>query len=491
MKLARMRSINVAFIAAFLLVFKAQSSDFLPHGWTEHSSNGVAYYHNQRTGITQWEKPVEHTSFAQSQQTRPPAQYNLQPSTASSAQEMSAQRVMGSQQLLPIPSADTHDYGDTESKPATNLIDNSTATSELKDNSRTTISGDVVNESTATSSGEFDSIATSEALRSSIDRNDAPTTFHGQELARSSSRDGGCALKSVNVSGDSLDVQDYNAKILIAERKIDDLNDAIDDLEDTKAKLSLRVQSDEEFKANFTSTANATAMSKVRENAITYSELKAQIEILKTSLIERNDELVSLLASKETFRAELVLLKANVSMTGETILELRSNFTSGGEELKASRELLSQQERELADAYKEIGQLEEDIRSVAGPSLKRLRQPSFFARILISAFPVWVGGKGSIKSSRRAKGRAAAALAVEEAAAAMNRTVDLLRENLTSMASTLTSKEAIIEELSEQLVERTEEADMRYVDYSTQSYLFFICHHAVQEYLNYFDCLLH
>lgn len=472
MKLARMRSINVAFIAAFLLVFKAQSSDFLPHGWTEHSSNGVAYYHNQRTGITQWEKPVEHTSFAQSQQTRPPAEYNLQPSTASSAQKMSAQRVMGSQQLLQKPSADTHDYSDTKSKPATNLIDNSTATSEPKGNSGTTISVAVVNESTATSSAEFDSIATSEALTSSIDRNDSPTAFHGQELAelaRSSSRDGGGALKSVNVSGDSLDVQDYNAKILIAERKIDDLNDAIDDLEDTKAKLSLQVLTDEEFKANFTSAANATAMSKVRENAITYSELKAQIEILKTSLIERNEELVILRASKGTLEADLVLLKANVSMTGETILELRSNFTSGGEELKARRELLSQQERELADAYKEIGQLEEDMRSLAGPSLKRLRQPSFFARILVSAFPVWVGGKGSIKSSRRAKGRAAAALAVEETAAEMNRTVESLRENLTSMASTLTSKEAIIEELSEQLVERTQEADMRYVDYSPKS----------------------
>jgi WW domain len=472
MKTVPMRSINVAFIAAFLLVFKVQSSDFLPHGWTEHSSNGVAYYHNQRTGITQWEKPVVHTQpFAHSQQTRPPAEYNLQPSIASTAQKLSAQKVMGSPQLPQIPVADAHDYSDAVSTPTNTLIDNGTAALDPNVDSRTTriVSVDIVNASTATSSAECNSTTTSESLRSSFDSNDIQPTIHNQEFPKPLSHDGRDTLKSVNISGDSFVVQDYNAKILMAEQKIDDLNGAIDDLEDTKAKLSLQVQSDEESKANITFAANATAMSKVRENAITYSELKAQIEILKTSLIERNEELVILRASKKTLEAELVSLKAKVSTTGETILELRSNFTSGGEELKASKELLSQQERELADAYKEIGQLEEDMRSVAGPSLKRLRQPSFFARILVSAFPVWVGGKGSIKSSRRAKGRAAAALAVEETATAMNRTVESLRENLTSLASTLTSKEAIIDELSEQLVERTEEADMRSVDTTCKS----------------------
>lgn len=483
MKTVPMRSINVAFIAAFLLLFKARSSDFLPHGWTEHSSNGVAYYHNQRTGITQWEKPVVHTQpFAHPQQSRPPAEYNLQPSTTSSPQKQSAQRVMGSPQSPQKPIIDAHDCGDENITSATNIIDNVTVTSEPKGDSRTTriISVDTVNESTATNSAECNSTATHDALKPSVDVNDVQSTSHGQEHEGSFSCDGGSALKSVNISGDSFDLQVYNAKILMAEQKIDDLNNAIDDLEDTKAKLSQQVLSDEESRANITFAANATAMSKVRENAITYSELKAQIEILKTLLVDRNDELVILRASKKNLEAELVSLKTNVSTTGETILELRSNFTSGGEELKASIELLAQQERELADAYKEIGQLEEDMRSVAGPSLKRLRQPSFFARILVSAFPVWVGGKGSIKSGRRAKGRAAAALAVEETASAMNRTVESLRENLTSMASTLTSKEAIIEELSERLVERTEEADMRSADVTCNLRFRFFIYHATQ-----------
>ena len=450
-----MRSINVAFIAAFLLVFKAQSSDFLPHGWTEHSSNGVAYYHNQRTGITQWEKPVVHTqTVPHSHVTRPSAEYNLQPSTAS-PRKLADQRIIGSPQLQQLSAVDTHDNKNVFVTPnsGTSHIDNATIASRPLGNSQATpiISVNEENESATKAGAECIPSVTTESRKLSANHDNVQSNLHDHKIAKSSACD-----------RESFVVEDYNAKLLIAEREIDDLNSAINGLEVTKAKLLIQTLSNEESIVNITVAANATAMSKVREDSITHSELAGQIEVLKSSLKDKNGELAILQASKKSVEAELVSIKAKASTTEETILELQSNFTTGGEELKASRELLAQQERELADAYKEIGQLEEDMRSVAGPSLKRLRQPSFFARILVSAFPVWVGGKGSVKSGRRAKGRAAAALAVAETAAAMNMTVESLRENLTAMASALTSKETIIEELSEQLVERTEEADMRF-----------------------------
>ena len=68
-----------------------------------------------------------------------------------------------------------------------------------------------------------------------------------------------------------------------------------------------------------------------------------------------------------------------------------------------------------------------------------------------------------MKSSRRAKGREAAALAAEEAAKELNATVEHIRNNLTVMAATIASREVAIEELSEQLEERIDEASKRCV----------------------------
>lgn len=181
--------------------------------------------------------------------------------------------------------------------------------------------------------------------------------------------------------------------------------------------------------------------------------------------------------------------------------ELQGNSTAELESIKG----------ELAIKYEEIEKLEKDLRSVAGGSIKRLRQHSFLWRLFspIIGF-VRMGGGGTVRNgvfnsmdsmekyvdidedetgnhnndddvdtendkaigrskSRRSKEKSSMVdgrqLSLEghqlERIEAMNRTINRLRENLTAMSHALESKEDLICELSEQLEENEEEAEKR------------------------------
>ena len=247
-----------------------------------------------------------------------------------------------------------------------------------------------------------------------------------------------------------------------ADRQINDLNEMIDELEAEKVVLLELVKSGEDTIANATISLEAATLLQEEANAESKGQLAVRVESLLTELESRQTELDLLREEKQDLERDLELLRVSSTTALTALAELQSNFTLQKEDLRVRKSLLAVQDKELADAYKEIGQLEEDFKNVAEPSLRRLRQPSFFSRMLESAFPVWAGGKGSGKNSRRVKGRGAAATAAIENALAMNRTVESLRENLTAMAAALEGKEVAIEELSEQLAERVEEAEKRY-----------------------------
>jgi myosin heavy subunit len=411
---APLRLIRLVAYSVFLIACTTYSSDFLPHGWSTHYSNGVAYYYNQKTGVTQWEKPVVSSqSRPLPQQTRPLQAHNIRPTHSVSSNPHQQQKLHHTAQQNRQEGAITSRSGHGQNVPNDFTKD----------------------------------IVSSPSLRS---RNDSTST-RGGNLTRPDST----AVLS--------DVQQFLSKLRDADKQIDDLNLVIDDLEEEKAQLLLRKQLNDDAMANLTSAADVLKLASLQEYSVIHSTLLAQIKSLESSLDKHSQELENLRSSNSDLERNIVSVRETINVTTSTISEFLSNITNGESLLKSNRDKLTQQERELADEYKNIGQLEEDMRNVAGPSLKRLRQPSFFGRVLESAFPVWAGGKGSLKSSRRVKGREAAALAAVEAAKELNATVEHIRNNLTVMAATIASREVAIEELSEQLEERIDEASKRCV----------------------------
>ena len=409
---APLRLIRIVAYAVFLIACTTYSSDFLPHGWSTHYSNGVAYYYNQKTGVTQWERPVVNTLPSPlHQQTRPLHEQNMSPQHKVSVnphhQHNPYQTAGLNRQQDAISSGNNH-------RP--NNVDHLT---------RETIS--------------------SSSLRS---RNDS---VQGGNLTRPDS--------STQLS----DVQLFISKLRFADEQIDGLNVIIDDLEEERMQLLLRKQLNDDKMANLTSAAAVLELAALQEYSVVHDALFAQIKAVEASLNRHSQELENLQSANSDLERDITSVKETINVTSSTISELISNVTIGERILKENRDILSQQDRELADEYKNIGLLEEDMRNVAGSSLKRLRQPSFFGRVLESTFPVWAGGKGSLKSGRRAKGREAAALAAVEAARELNATVEHIRNNLTVMATNIVSREIAIDELSEQLEERIDEASKRFV----------------------------
>lgn len=412
---APLRLIRFVAYSVFLIACTTYSSDFLPHGWSTHYSNGVAYYYNQQTGVTQWEKPVVTSqSRPLPQQTRPLQAHNVRPAHSVSSNTHQQQKLHHTAQQNRQEDAITFRYAHGQNVP---------------------------NDFT-------EDIVSSPQLRSFNDS----TSARGGNLTRPDST----AVLS--------DVQQFISKLRDADKQIDDLNLVIDDLEEEKAQLLLRKQLNDDAMANLTSAADVLKLAALEEYSVIHSALLDQIKTLESSLDKQSQELENLRSSNGDLERNVVSVKETINVTTSTISEFLSNITTGESLLKSNRDKLTQQDRELADEYKNIGQLEEDMRNVAGPSLKRLRQPSFFGRVLESAFPVWTGGKRSLKSSRRAKGREAAALAAVEAAKELNATVEHIRNNLTFMAATIASREVAIEELSEHLEERIDEASKRCVN---------------------------
>jgi hypothetical protein len=145
-----------------------------------------------------------------------------------------------------------------------------------------------------------------------------------------------------------------------------------------------------------------------------------------------------------------------------------------------AREQLQQQERELCLAYEEVSVLEDDLRRISVPSVKRLRKPSLVSYFL-SYLTTPVRGRREAAGSTAAARRMSADSALVKKEVAYNRTLGLLRENITALTlctispqhthnlfnnaliSTvaLESKELLLAELAEALGDSREEAEER------------------------------
>ena len=183
--------------------------------------------------------------------------------------------------------------------------------------------------------------------------------------------------------------------------------------------------------------------------------------IIQSELDKKNEELETLKTEKESLDADLVQVKEQAASAQLDLFGLKSNSTKMVEDLKISRIRISEQEKELADAYKEIGHLMEDMKNVAEPTMRRLRQPSFFSRLLQSAFPVWSGKVSPKVKKGKSKPTVAVVSATSDTLMSLNKTAISLRENITAIAAALEGKEEIIVELSAQLAERADEAEKR------------------------------
>ena len=405
---APLRLVKIVAYVAYLIAYTTYSSDFLSHGWSTHYSNGVAYYYNQKTGVTQWEVPVVNTQTRPlPQQTHSSQAQNMRPPYAVNPYQQQNPHQTAEQNRRKDAMTSNYNYGP-------NTVDHST-----KDN------------------------ISSPLLRSPND------SVQVGNLTRPHS------------SSMLTDVQLFISKLRDADEHIDDLNLIIDDLEEERVQLLLRKQLNDDAMVNLTSAAAVLELAALQEYSVVHSALFAQIKALESSIDQHSMEAENIRSLNSDLVRDIISVKETIHATTSTVSEFVSNITTGEILLQSNRDILTQQDRELSIEYKKIGQLEEDMRNVAGPSLKRLRQPSFFGRVLERIFPVWTGGKGSLKSGRRVEGREAAALAAVEAARELNATVESIRSSLTVMAATILCREVVIEEISEQLEERTDEASKR------------------------------
>ena len=469
------------FVCALYLVFSVAvwSAEFLPYGWSAYTSNGQTYYYNQKTGISQWElpipsqtiNPVGNARVGQSQRpstvgvdsrtafstTQNPAIGSTQHEVPLTHQQLQQQtprdNVETVQQQSPISSIDTRSVKQH----------NSTNTTETHSGSHKPIQLDTTND-----------VPIGQSLNSNVSVRDAPTTAKtvssstAHDVSVTKSLAGGVQSnggpRSTNDSAAARsNKRSLESELLEADNQVKELKEIISELGVERTELLEKLKLGEQALSNFTSISAAATFQEKEVNEKEKADLKSRISSLETRLDTVNSELEDIKDSRDRLTAELAELETLSSSAKAELFQLKPNFTIQINDLKLSQSRIAEQEKELADARKEIVQLNEDLRNVAEPRLRRLRQPSFFSRMLQSAFPIWTSKSNPKPKKGKSKNTPATDLA--ETMSSLNRTVDTLRENLTAMAAALEGKEEVIVELTEQLAERVEEAEKRY-DYA-------------------------
>jgi myosin heavy subunit len=472
--------INLVTVFAFFITLTAKSAEFLPQGWTAHSSNGQTYYYNQKSGTSQWEKPIltQNVNQQGSSQTyrnqgipsssidsrRNEAVY--QQSTAGNAQYS----VPDVNQQYPLHTNQQQYSGAATfpGNPVPKMQRPQTAAghgSVMQQNHSVTVTTD------SESVRKGDSIPLANASVAQTDMKH-PAHHDGHTISKESFVHNASATMMPDGNTDSQhrfidvvtvhpDTQRVESELREAERKIDNLKVMIDELEIEKLELTERVKLGEIAVLNLTSECSAAAALMEESSLQLQDELNSQMLTIQTELDSKNAELETLKAEKESLDVELEQTKDEAASAQLDLSGLKSNSTIMVENLRVSRIRISEQEKELADAYKEIGQLIEDMKNVAEPSLRRLRQPSFFSRFFQSAFPVWSGKVTPKVKKGKGKPIVAPASAAPDTLMSLNKTAISLRENITAITAALEGKEEIIEELSVQLAERADEAEKR------------------------------
>ena len=512
MGLMSFRSARFAILAACLLTLNVDSSNFLPQGWTAHSSEGVPYYYNQNTGITQWEKPVlpsqgysnyqpssdqrgfnkgasgstttsktyhnqrVDTTRYSSQQSQPHNQQNYGSGSVSinhnsavsagipnTSTEFTQGRHNSSQTQQNVNISQLQsDEEDAVTVKQPSLVDskeNGVESTIIYNNDRINNSGSASNNLNTdeqlkreiTSSNVMINSTNSSIMMGDYDSNAASINNRGQQIP---------ANENAN-SVRSSEIQTFITQLKDADQKIDELNDVIDVLENEKFELQNLIEICEEIQRNITLISVAAVRNASEVHSASQLQLTNQLTAVELELEILADELELLKTAQSKLESNLIFEKEKNVKSSEILIDLQSNFTIKNEELQEKEERSKDQEKELSNVYKELAQLEEDFKNIAEPSLRRSRRPSFFKRILLQAFPVWIGGKGSVKNVRRAKGKIAAVTASEESLVAINNTIKDLRVSLKEMSVALGEKDVTIEEISEKLAEHIDEDKKR------------------------------
>ena len=476
------RSHIFACVLALLFSVVVWGAEFLPYGWSAHTSNGQTYYYNQKTGISQWEMPIPSqviNSNSDSQGKRSQGTSSMGgdgrtvPSTTQRASTGNTQQEvpLTHQQHLQQAPRDNKEVVQQHSPFSATGVgsvkqERSSNTTEIHNRSNQPIQSDATNV-----------VLIDQPLNSSVSLRNGSTIAKGMSStaehdisATKISVDGVHSNGFLNSANDTpaarSNKRSLESELLEAENQVKDLKLIISELGVEKTELLEMLKIGEQALSNFTSKSTAATFQEKEVNEKQKADLKSQISSLESRLEAVNSELEEIKESRDRLTADLAELEVLSSAAKSELLQIKPNFTMQVNELRLSQSRIVDQEKELADARKEIVQLGEDLRNVAEPRMRHLRQPSFFSRMLHSAFPVWTS-----KSTTKPKKGKSKDLPISEridTMTSLNRTVDTLRENLTAMAAALEGKEEVIVELTEQLAERIEEAEKRF-DHITSS----------------------
>ena len=246
--------------------------------------------------------------------------------------------------------------------------------------------------------------------------NQAPSiTFSGRKLINKSS------VTSTNSNND---------------KQIDELNKVIANITHEKQVLL------EEL--NITTNNITRLITTIDTLQINMTMLLAGIDELEDQLVSNNEKLES-----EIKQNNVLLQKLNVTQNlylqlCESYDDLEKNHT----EISIG---LSSSNKELAAAYEEIEKLEDDLRQVSLPTVKKMKtHTNLFSRMWGYALTIMNNNNDySLLEKQENK--------INE----LSSLIEVLRENITAMTDALLSKEDLIIELSDQLDENEEESNHR------------------------------
>jgi chromosome segregation ATPase len=183
----------------------------------------------------------------------------------------------------------------------------------------------------------------------------------------------------------------------------------------------------------------------------TISILQSNITMLLAGIDELEDQLVSNNEKLESEIKQNNLLLKKLNVTQNLYLQLCENY----DELEKNRTeiavSLSSSNKELTAAYEEIEKLEDDLRQVSMPTMKKMKtHTNLFSRMWGYALTIMNSNNDySLIEKQESK--------IQE----LSSLIDVLRENITAMTDALLSKEDLIIELSDQLDENEEESNHR------------------------------
>jgi WW domain len=161
----------------------------------------------------------------------------------------------------------------------------------------------------------------------------------------------------------------------------------------------------------------------------------AAIEELKSALITARDDARAANDTNYELVKELFAMKQMAQAAADFIVAARRNATSLGEDLAMVQLRLSESEKELSDAFEEIGSLEDELRRVSEESVRKMRSSPLKSLVMSIGLPFWPRKKQEERPVERyASRKAEAKSAVSRREISHNVTLALIRENMTAMS---------------------------------------------------------